>query len=264
MLDKVTIGIKTFLRDGKLFRALDDIQRTMPEVKIIVADDGHHTEEKDGIYGDLVKNGHQVIQLPFDSGFGAKSNAIADALETEYLLVGSDDFDFAPPSVREGIENLTDILDTYPNFDIVSGRVNNRPYEFRLVEENGVVTEIPVLSLLEVDAYSGEVKADLFYCDLTVNYSLIRRRVFEKVRWDDDVKIGQGEHAAFFIDVKRAGFGVGCFAGGANINEQVGSDDPVYRNYRRRALGSERICFNRRGVRKYVMANGIVDYEKKF
>ena len=34
--------------------------------------------------------------------------------------------------------------------------------------------------------------------DLTVNFRLIRREVFGKVRWDDDVKIGGGEHGKRF------------------------------------------------------------------
>lgn len=254
-LTKVTIGIKTFLRDAKLFHALDDIRRTLPGIKIIVADDGHHTEEKDGIYADLVRDGHQVIMMPFDSGFGAKSNAIADALETEYLLVGSDDFDFSPRSVRDGVISMVNVLDAYAALDIVSGRVNGRPYEFDLREEDGVIQEqtlYPPLSYVE---------PVLKMCDLTVNFSLIRRRVLKEVRWDDDVKIGGGEHGAFFVDVKRRGFKVACLTN-VNINEQLGQDDLVYRQFRLRALRPERPCFDRRGIRKYVMFSGHVDYEK--
>lgn len=254
-LSKVTIGIKTFLRDAKLFRALHGIRRTMPEVNIIVADDGHHTEEKDGIYADLIKDGHKVIWLPFDSGFGAKSNAIANALETEYLLVGSDDFDFYPASVRDGIESMFYVLEGSDICDIASGRVNGRRYEFYLDEEDGVVTEIaPRPSVFPVEPVVRE-------CDLTVNYSLIHQRVLKEVEWDEDVKIGGGEHAAFFIDVKRHGFKVCCVTE-ANIDEQLGQDDPIYKQYRRRALRPERPCFDRRGIRKYVMASGRVDYEK--
>src|ERR1700676_940763 len=140
-LSKSTIGIKTILRDAKLFYALDGIRKTMPEVKIVVADDGIMTEEKDGVYADLVREGHKIIVMDFDSGFGAKSNKIAEELDTPYLLTGSDNFDFNPTNVRQGIEKLVSVIEQCPERSIVSGRVNNKPYEFFLLDGGDVIAE---------------------------------------------------------------------------------------------------------------------------
>ena len=252
---RISIGIKTFLRDEKLFYAINGIRHSLPSIQIIVADDGEMTEEKDYIYDKLEKEGHKVICLPFDSGFGIKSNAITDALSREFLLVGSDDFDFYPSDVARGIKKMESVLDRAPVLSIVSGRVSGRAYEFMLMEENGVVCEGPC----GFDDWDYPPVVGM--CDLTVNYNLIRKEVFDKVR-HDDVKIGDGDHAAFFLDVKHAGFKVG-YVPGVSINQQLGRDSERYQQFRRRANNPERSCFVKRGITKYVLGNGQVDYEAK-
>lgn len=219
---------------------------------MIIADDGDDTVEKFDVYASLIGEGHQVIILPWDSGFGMKSNRIADQLQTPFLLVGSDDFDFSPASVREGIERLTEALDSTPRLSIVSGRVSNRPYEFALADEGHRVQEFPI-----------EYSDGMPYCpcDLTVNYSLIRKEVFHKVCWDDDVKIGGGEHGAFFVDCKRAGFEV-AYVPGVSISEQRIPSSARYRQFRARANGLERPCFDKRGITEYILGDGRTDYKK--
>lgn len=255
MFENIAIGIRTFLRDDHMYNAVQGIRTNLPGAKIIIADCGEMVEQKDGFYADLERGGHKHIDLPFDSGFGAMSNAIVDALDRPYLLVGSDDFDFSPIEVREGIEKLLSVLDLDSDVDIASGRVNNQPYEFDLIEKDGVVTEKLVNSTLR------GITPWFVECDLTVNYSLIRKGVFRKVRWDDDVKIGGGEHGSFFVDCKRAGFRT-VYVPGVNVNEQQVRNSPRYNLYRRRALDLTRPCFQKRGILKYVMGNGVTDYEE--
>ena len=257
--EQVAIGIKTFLRDEKLFRAIDGIRRNLPGAQIIVADDGEMTEEKDGVYADLLREGHRIGIYPFDSGFGFKSNRIVEMLDRPFLLIGSDDFDFTPMAAL-GVKKLIEVLYILSTLDIVSGRVNENPYEFFLTEKNGVVWETPIPDL----SNQPKVIKDMFICraaDLTVNYSLIRRETFEKVRWDDGPsRIGGGEHGSFYVDVKRAGLKVG-YVPGVNINEQPGRDSEVYRSFRNRARMKARPCFDARGIKRYVLGNGQVDYD---
>lgn len=223
--------------------------------RIIVVDDSGdlHDSAVERYLNEMRDRGHQVIYLPLDSGFGKKSNVIADFLDTPYLLVGSDDFDFSPLPVRYGILKLIETLDENPYIHIASGRVNNRPYEFDLIDGGDIVTEKrveiinhPALAFVE--------------CGLTVNYSLIRKEVFQKVHWDDDAKIGQGEHGAFFLDCLRAGFKT-VYVPGVNIMEQADrSFTPKYMELRRRAFSPERSCFLKRGIKKYILGDGTVDY----
>jgi GT2 family glycosyltransferase len=254
-LDKVAIGIKTFLREEMLFDTIAAVRARMPEAQLIIADDSYTADKfgqpKLSIYNSLIDEGHIIIPLPFDSGFGAKSNAIAAANTRPYLLIGSDDFDFNPIEVSEGIEKLIRVLDQNPDIHIASGRVRNNPYEFNLIDAGDTIIETRV--------NTGDESEPWYFADLTVNYSLIRREVFEKVGWDDDVKIGGGEHGAFFVDALRTGFTT-VWVPGVNINEQDRQASYEYNMYRRRARSSERPCFDKRGIKKYVLGNGQVDY----
>lgn len=261
MFENISIGIKTFLRDPHLYNTIQAIRENLPGAQMIIADCGEPSEEKDGIFADLEREGHKTIQLDFDAGFGAMSCAIANSLQRSYLLVGSDDFDFSTPEAREGIEKLEFTLLTNSDFNIASGRVNNNPYEFFLKEKDGIITEVD--ALMDKPNYWEGVPCGLVHgvVDLTVNYSLIRKEVFQKVMWDADVKIGGGEHAAFFIDCKRAGFKT-VYVNGVNINEQQVRNSPRYNMYRRRAMDPARPCFVRRGIKKYVCGNGVVDYDE--
>jgi hypothetical protein len=250
---KITVGIKTFLRDEHLLVAVKGILANMPGVQIIIADDGRMTPVKSLFYAQLRELGHVTGYLPFDSGFGFKSNCIAQSNTRPYLLIGSDDFDFTQEAA-EGIKKLESVLDNNPEISVVSGRVRNRPYEFLLEEKDGVVKEHP----LDVDI-NGRGQS-FIECDLTVNYCLVRREVFKFVRWDDDVKIGGGEHGAWFLDIKRAGFKV-AYVPGVSINEQNLKSSQEYRRYRARANSPERPCFERRGIKCYILGNGQVDYD---
>jgi len=249
-LKSVSIGIKTFLRDGALFTAVSGIRETMPEAKIIIADCGEYTEEKDGVYADLTREGHTIIHMPFDAGFGAMSNAIADALDRPYLLIGSDDFDFRPPSVRAGIEKMIEVLE-YTSVDIAGGRVHG-PYEFDLEDRGDEIIEHPINTNIQPEPL-------FIRCDLTVNYTLMRAEVLKKVRWGSS-KIGQGEHGAWFVEAKRAGFHT-AYVPGVSISEQSDVGDLRYLKFRMRSSDPGRAEFDRIGVRKYVLGTGQVDYD---
>lgn len=272
-LSRVTIGIKTLLRDAKLEIALDGILKTMPEARIIVVDDGPQTADKDIVYHALQLAGHTVDIMPFDSGFGAKSNRIAELLATDYLCVGSDDFDFRPLDVRAGIENMVAALDKHKRYYAVSGRVNESSYEAHLsLVETERGTEVT-----EIDANIGAGSHEVYDVDLTINYTLFRREAFwtpvymtspgcngwmrNGIGWDNETKIGGGEHGSFFVDMKRAGFKVG-FVPGVNINTLDDRDSREYRQLRWRAFNPERPCFKKRGIRKYTMMSGEIDYEE--
>lgn len=251
-LSNVTVLIKTFLRDGYLVRCIAGIQKTLKEVKIVIVDDGDDSREKVRLRSRL--SAIDVYHwLPKDSGFGAKSNAAIPYYDRPYVLIGSDDFDFDDPTVRKGIERMVTVLDNAPEIGVASGRVNNKPYEMLLELGPDWAKAKP--------GYrgSGRLKGVEFqFCDLTVNYSLIRREVFDKVKWDGDVKIGGGEHGAFFIDVKRAGWKVAVVSG-VSIKELPDNNSWRHRDYlamRARARHPGRPCYIRRGINHFITSSG--------
>jgi hypothetical protein len=79
------------------------------------------------------------------------------------------------------------------------------------------------------------------------------------VRWDDGPdapKIGGGEHGAFYLDVKKAGWKV-AYVPGANINQIKNlRASPDYLGKRSRAQSPERPCYTKRGIKHYITSSG--------
>jgi hypothetical protein len=265
-LSRVAVMVKTFLRDGYLMACLDGLEKNFADTKIVVVDDGWETGvtstfNKISRAADMRRKGHAWINIPFDSGFGTKANAAIAHCDREYVLIGSDDFDFADPAVRAGVESMQKVLDAVPSLALVSGRVDNNPYEFRW--------EAGDRSLREIPGYygSGEVDGTKYHlCDLTVNYSLIRTKVFQpqfgEIRWDGGaVKIGGGEHSAFFIDLQRSYWGV-AYVEGANINQLPRNFQWMHKSYptmRARARTPGRPCLKKRGIDLYILGDGTAE-----
>lgn len=259
-LRDVCVMVKTFLRDGLLDRTIMGLEKNLSEAKMVIVDDGYESRYKITRYAQLRALGHSCQWMPFDSGFGAKSNRALDFCDRKYVLVASDDFDFLNPDCRKSVEKMVDVLNSDPTIMIASGRVNDKAYEGMLDDFGDKIVE-------RAGYYSErQTAAGTVYklCDLTVNFSLIRRDILgrDKIHWEDDVKIGGGEHGAFFVDVKRAGHGV-AYVVGANIREQPSVPNRVdkgYVKFRARAKENKsRPCFERRGIRSYIMFGGAED-----
>jgi len=252
-LSRVAVIVKTFLRDGYLIRCVEGIKKQLPEAKIVIVDDGYESRHKIAMYSNLRRDGHSCNWLPFDSGFGAKANEAIKYCDREYVLIASDDFAMGQNHVRADVTRMVETLDQVADLDVVSGRVNNNPYESKLQDNGDEVFEVQGYHTTE------QCQAGAFNrCDLTVNYSLIRRTLFDKVKWDDDVKIGGGEHGMFYLDIMRAG-GKVAYLPGVNVNELPpnvpGWQHADYNRMRGRAREAGRPCALRRGVKKYWMGN---------
>jgi hypothetical protein len=245
-LSDVAVMVKTFLRDGYLVRCVQGLKEQLPESKIVIVDDGFESHFKIAFYAGLRREGHAAAWLPFDSGFGAKANEAVKYCDRPYVLIGSDDFAFGQQHVRKDVIRMVQTLEQVPDLDIVSGRVNGHPYESTLSECNREVFGRP--------GYSGEglcAAGPYKRCDLTVNYCLIRRSLLDRVRWDEDIKIGGGEHGMFFLDIQRAG-GKVAYLPDVNISELpanvAGWQHKDYPMYRGRARAEGRPCAKRRGI----------------
>jgi len=258
MFQNLSIGIKTFLRDNHLRQAIWGIERNFPGAQMIIIDDGHRSSAKESKYHGLRSQGHICEYMCFDSGFGAKSNKMVSFLERPMILIGSDDFIFDESAV-ESVTGMMLAIDH--GWDVASGRVNNRPYEF-----NFEVTPYPGQPLDRDFGYQVRERPVLnpqtnpVPCDLTVNFSVIRKEVFQWVGWDNDVKIGGGEHGAFFWDCFRNNIRVG-YVNGCNINENKEKASDEYREARARAMNPARPCFERRQIKRYILGTGEVDYD---
>ncbi len=259
-LSRVSIMVKTFLRDGYLLSCLEGLEKNFADCKLIVIDDGYEDGKKITKAADLRRKGHVWDVMPFDSGFGAKANRAIQYCDREYVLIASDDFNFLDPAVRPGVEAMQKVLDAVPSLALVSGRVDRAPYEF--------CWQAGERSLKELACYHGAGEVDGTHykvCDLTVNYSLLRRKIFDGqhggIHWDGDVPIGGGEHSAFFLDLQRSYWSVAVVPD-ANINQiphNFNWQHKTYSQMRARARTPGRPCLKRRGIDSYTLGNGTVE-----
>lgn len=263
-LSRVGVMIKTFLRDGYLLACLQGLEKHLPDTTFVIVDDGRESKPKITKYASLRDRGHAAIWMQFDAGFGSKANTAMEFIyknypDLEYVLIGSDDFEF-DAAVRTSVEKMQKVLDANPSIAVASGRVDGNPYEFTWeMSDEG-------RTMKEVHRYygSGEVAGVKYHlCDLTVNFSLIRIAALKSlgIGWDGgEVKIGGGEHAAFFLDLQRAYHQV-CYVEGSNIRQfklQPHWMSPDYPKMRARARGNpRRPCLKKRGIDKYILASGI-------
>lgn len=228
-LSKISVLITTFLRDGNLEACIGILRSHMPDIKIIVVDDGHMTDKKLLMYKALTAAGHTVLLVPFDTGLAEKRNIGIRACSTEYLLMGCDDFVF-DNSARAGVEKLLSVLESNPSFALASGRVNNVPYEAFLETMPGeYVKEHPLVIKKQKPFYK---------VDLTVNYFLARMNLIRDTPYDSRMKIG-GEHGDWFLEMKEKGR-VTVYVPGVNIlnmdsTGHIEGNDPNYDSYRSRA-----------------------------
>lgn len=261
-LDRVCILVKTFLRDGYLHQSLKGIQQNLPECKIVIVDDGMESRIKIAKYAELRRQGHSTVWLPFDSGFGAKANVGLSFCDREYVLVGSDDFDFSDPSVRPGILKMLDVMDSVPVLGSAAGRVDNRKYEGYIERGPDFIREH---RLEETDFSVTPEGTEYKLCDLTVNYNLLRRSALgmDKVHWHAQWKIG-GDHYTFYDDLRKAGWKI-AWVPGVNINQLPFTahwQSPEYGKYRARAKASLPSFFTLQGITRYIGFDGRVDTVK--
>lgn len=249
-LHKVSILITSFLRFGYLKNCLAGIEKNLPECKVIVVDDSGDTSLGSS------EMGRVFIYLPFDSGLSAKSNAGVRACMTDYLLMGSDDFDFSTDEARAGIEKLVRVLDEHAIVDVAGGHHNDQRYEGFLESVPG--TYIKETRIFGPNGPQGSSRSlsenyEFYKVDLIVNYFLARTESIRPFPWDERMKIG-GEHGDWFLTLKDAAKTV-VWVPGVNINEQAhdrSKEHPDYGKYRGRAISlGHKIFLEKRGVRDY-------------
>lgn len=192
-MSDTTAIIKTFWRDEYLFRCVESLRQIYPDIKIIVGDDGFESGYKLDF---LKKMNAEYVRLPFDCGITYARNRLIEKTKTKYVLIGDDDFKYIE---NAGLEKMKIILE---KFDIAGGRVNTfgelGNYQgFILKEGNKFVYK--ELDLEKLKTYKG-IKYGK--CDVIYNFFLAKRKIFEKIKWDENIKVAY-EHSDFFLDAKK-------------------------------------------------------------
>jgi len=221
-----------------------------------VIDDGWHEKGKSQRYSDLRFWGHTVQVMPYDSGFGAKSNEAIRHSKRKYMLVASDDF-MMDASAADGVRKMLNVMESRPDIGFCGGRVNRQPYEGDFKIEDGVVTETrkegPIVRTKNGTGY--------LEVDLAVNWGLVRAEMFSKgLHWCPEWKIG-GDHFRFFFQMKQLGYGAAVVPD-ANVNAMPNVPswkDSNFDKMRGRAWDALPGFFKYQGITRYNLFDGSFD-----
>lgn len=260
---RVAVLIKTFLRDGYLFKTVKDIEANLPGMRMVIVDDGYESPQKIRLYAELGRRGHECRWMNFDSGFGAKANEAIAYLDREYVLIGSDDFDFAGAGVAEGIRKLISVLDHDPEVGSVAGHVDGKAYEGFVERGPDQIRLVP----LDPERCQYQTTSDgvrYAYVDHTVNYNLVRSKLLGEGRITFETRTKMGaDHFDFYDDLRKYGMKI-AWCPGVNIN-QIRDEAAKARNhrdytkYRGRAPKGVPGFLRKYGIKRFIGFRGHVD-----
>jgi hypothetical protein len=260
--DDVCVLVKTLLRDKLMYKCVSLIEEHMPGARIVIVDDGLESKDKVAFYSQLRAKGHSCAWLPFDAGFGAKSNEAKKYYDRKYVLIFSDDFE-ANSEVADGVLKMIKVLEARPDIGVASGRVDGQPYESTVTETerpDGLIDVVLTPADHSPENYQEIDGVRYLECGQTVNYNLVRRDALKRCLWDEEFPIG-GDHHQFYEQVKVQGYKV-CYVEGANVTQLhrfPGSEDPLYGQARGRARFSLPRVFEKNRWASYTTIDGRVD-----
>lgn len=211
----IAIIIKTYCRARQVKTCIDSIFNFIDHpFRIYLADDSPKHVQPTSLYETLIDEGHYVRFFDSKVSVTHARNSLVEQLQDEpYVLRIDDDFIF---SKETSLPKMVDVLESSTSIGAVSS------VERQLGDGKGIRHEelsdlqgwffrdgrvlnklcVPVESVSWLRTANGVRYA---HFDFTRNFLLIKREVFEKVKWREELFI-QGEHSAFMLDLKRAGF----------------------------------------------------------
>lgn len=213
--DKIAVFIKTHMREELLQNCINSLQIYLNwPYRLYVADDSPNiTIAKENLYDSLRMQGHFILVLQEYTPVTRARNMLLEFLEDEkYILRLDDDFEV---SEETHIKNLVSILEHHPDIGAVSsierqsgkgkglktGDIN--PWQGYLVKKHNKLFKI----YKPLDDWRYRIIDDVRFavCDFCRNFLLIKREVFDSVRWDERIFL-EREHEDFMLSLREVGW----------------------------------------------------------
>ena len=200
-MKNVTAMVITFLRDEYMFACVRSLRETYPDIKIIVGDNGHASDDKKKY---CEKYGARYVELPFDCGICKGRNELAKLVDTEFVLIGDDDFLYTPEAQ---VDKMMETLKNNNRIDLIGGRIVEggvvRNYQGFMELNDGNI----LYKRLALESTEYEIDKDtgmrFVPCDITFNYFVAHTDMIKAIRWDENIKVAY-EHSDYFISLKKA------------------------------------------------------------
>jgi len=197
-MDDTAVLITAFLRDNLLFRCIKSIRKFYPEIPIFIGDNGKPSKKKD-VFCSEYDCTH--FELPFDLGVAGVRNESLKRIPSKYkyIMVCEDDVIF---TTETKLETLRAIIGSDKRIGIAGGLIwltskKEQHYEgtIELDGENFNIKRIDNPDWKKI----GDTK--FYYCDLILNIFMMRRAVWDDIKWDEKFKTVL-EHEDFYLSLK--------------------------------------------------------------
>jgi glycosyltransferase involved in cell wall biosynthesis len=186
------LGVTVFDRVDRLRELLESVNADEID-RVIVADNGHISDEKSDLYNSFVDPELTVLDLKYDSGLGYCRNRLVETLEERFLLVV--DSDVVLPN---NVSRLRRQLYARPELGGVGGilweddQLRSNCYD---LYNRGDVLIRDIKGPKQIHRVAG---GPLVEFDVIQNVAMFRRKCLEEYAWDPEYKIGW-EHTDFFV-----------------------------------------------------------------
>jgi len=211
----IAVILKTYCRPELVQQCVGSIIKycDLP-CRIYIADDSPEEYQPFKFYENLIEQGHYVHVFDSKLSVTHARNYLVNQLQCEpYVLRIDDDFVFSHETSMSAMVDVLSASDVISAVSSVERQLGNgkgvRDGELSdmqgfFVREGRALHKLcmPVNAVSWMTTDRG-TSYSLF--DFTRNCLLIKREVFEKVSWREELFI-QGEHSAFMLDLKRAGY----------------------------------------------------------
>jgi len=246
-INNIDFIVKTFKRYGCLEKFLDSCYKFFPEANVLIADDNDDKEFNPYFY--RLYPQAKVYRMPFDSGLSAGRNLLVDKSKRPFIFLLDDDFIFTE---NTRLDKFSDIMNSDKNIGVVGGICMENGtevhYEHYLKLKGATLVHSP-------DGNHWEQRAGI-KCKKTgcvLNFALMRKKMFNDVRWDDCQKIV--EHTDFYLQLNSFKKWKVYFTPEVSIiHERI--RDGEYKQYRMRWEQFFISFFRKWGIRKSIDVNG--------
>lgn len=239
-MQDVVILITTFQRDDLFFQCVKSIREFYPDIAIFSVDTGRQKEE-DGVLN--IEYKYTQYRLQFDAGVcAAKNEGLRRIPEKyKYIIILEDDVIFTE---NTRLEIWYDILERREHIGIIGGaftkddgRGHRRPQQYEAtldIKDNAIHLEKMEHPLPSRWERLSNIR--FFYCDVVINCFMMRRAVWNDVKWDERFKTSP-EHTDFFLSVKKKTKWRVAFTDQVNIDHVPDYSNADYMKYRSRSFG---------------------------
>ena len=238
-MSDLSVIIKTFERPESLRQTVESVQKHLPDVPILIADDSRKPQ---------VVPGATVFPMPFDSGLSAGRNLLLSKVETKFFLLLDDDW-LLTDSCR--IPSMVEYLLLH-QLDIVAGDLFWSKRNCR-VPYNGMLERTDDGYLRWINGHHKKL-GELFIYDIVDNFFVGRTASVSKVLWDEDLKVG--EHEDFFFRAKET-LSIGYLPSAFVINTEDGDD--FYQRHRGRRDSYFSLFLKKHNLKGFINRHGILE-----